>query len=162
MAELNKVVDLEKKIRELSAFHEVGKALTSTLDLNQVTNMVRCGKATSCSDADMNAVTGDRPWGLNNPRWQLFAYGPQSRMVPGTVIESHMYVVVWIGDDSSENDNKPLEDGMAITNPGRGIVELLAHGYGPGGVRRVVAATVSRTQSNGQSGARIISWREVR
>lgn len=36
MSEVNKVVDLEKKIKELSVFHEVGKALTSTLDLNQV------------------------------------------------------------------------------------------------------------------------------
>ena len=36
MAETNKIVDLEKKIKELSVFHQVGKALTSTLDLNEV------------------------------------------------------------------------------------------------------------------------------
>ena len=36
MGDSGKTVDLDKKIRELSAFHEVGKALTSTLDLSQV------------------------------------------------------------------------------------------------------------------------------
>ncbi|MBI4441975.1 MAG: diguanylate cyclase [Acidobacteria bacterium] len=36
MAETPRMVALEKKIKELSVFHEVGKALTSTLDLNEV------------------------------------------------------------------------------------------------------------------------------
>ena len=36
MAEADEAVDLGKRIRELSVFHEVGKALTSTLDLSQV------------------------------------------------------------------------------------------------------------------------------
>ena len=31
-----KILDLEKRVKELSVFHEVGKTLTSTLDLNQV------------------------------------------------------------------------------------------------------------------------------
>ena len=37
---LAKPPDLERKIKELSVFHEVGKALTSTLDLNQVLQKV--------------------------------------------------------------------------------------------------------------------------
>jgi diguanylate cyclase (GGDEF)-like protein len=36
MAEPEKLAGLERKIKELSAFHEVGKALTSTLDLSEV------------------------------------------------------------------------------------------------------------------------------
>ena len=36
MGETDSTVEMGKKIRELSVFHEVGKALTSTLDLNQV------------------------------------------------------------------------------------------------------------------------------
>ncbi|HWP84259.1 MAG TPA: sensor domain-containing diguanylate cyclase, partial [Terriglobia bacterium] len=36
MAEAEKVAGLERRIKELSVFHEVGKALTSTLDLNEV------------------------------------------------------------------------------------------------------------------------------
>src|SRR5882672_4863051 len=47
----------------------------SMLDLGEATDVLNCGKLTSCSDADLNAVTDDRPWGLNNPRWTLYAYG---------------------------------------------------------------------------------------
>ena len=36
MAENEKLAGLERKIKELSVFHEVGKALTSTLDLSEV------------------------------------------------------------------------------------------------------------------------------
>ncbi len=36
MDDNKKVLDLEKRIKELSVFHEVGRTLTSTLDLNQV------------------------------------------------------------------------------------------------------------------------------
>src|SRR5437016_7459109 len=36
MADTEKLQDLERKIKELSVFHEVGKALTSTLDLSEV------------------------------------------------------------------------------------------------------------------------------
>ena len=32
-----------------------------------------------CSDAQMNANTADRPWGRNNPRWRLYAWGPFDR-----------------------------------------------------------------------------------
>jgi hypothetical protein len=132
------------------------------LDLTQQTNVVRCGKTVPCTDAEMDAVTDDRPWGPNNPRWQLFAYGPLNRLLPGNVIDSAIYVSVWVGDDSSENDNRPLEDGALNGNPGRGIIELLAYAYGRGGARRRVELTVMQTQANGQSGARILSWREVR
>ena len=31
-----RIAELEKKVRELAVFHEVGKALTSTLDHNRV------------------------------------------------------------------------------------------------------------------------------
>ena len=40
MAETGKAADLERKIKELSVFHEVGKALTSTLDLEQVLRVI--------------------------------------------------------------------------------------------------------------------------
>src|SRR3990172_8325877 len=36
MADDNKLAGLERKIKELSVFHEVGKALTSTLDISEV------------------------------------------------------------------------------------------------------------------------------
>src|SRR5688500_12201988 len=68
------------------------------LDLVQATAMVRCGK-TSCSDAAMDAFTDERPWGVNNPRWQLYAYGPISEMLPTDTINSNVYAIVWIADD---------------------------------------------------------------
>src|SRR6185436_2079614 len=46
----------------------------STIDLGQAINMANCQKVTTCTDADMNLVTSERPWKLNNPRWKLYAY----------------------------------------------------------------------------------------
>ena len=40
MGDITKIGELERKIRELSVFHEIGKALTSTLNLNQVLQVI--------------------------------------------------------------------------------------------------------------------------
>ena len=119
----------------------------TTLDLGQATSMVRCGKVTACSDTDLTASTDERPWGANNPRWQLYAYGPMDAMLPTADINSNMYVVVWAADDPSENDGNPLQDGTLATNPGRGVIAMMAHAYGPQGVRRVVEVTLARTDT---------------
>jgi hypothetical protein len=139
------------------------------IDLTEATNAVRCG-ASACSAADLIASTEQRPWGANNPVWQLYAYGPLDRMLPAGGVESLMYVVVWIADDSAENDGDPLHDGgtppgcdpdedpvCADSNAGRGLVEVLARGIGPDGTRRSIAATLER-----RNGTRIVSWRDVR
>lgn len=143
----------------------VRDTVAGRLDLTEATSIMRCGKATSCSDGDMTERTDDRPWGPNNPRWQLYASGSMADMLPGAIASS-MYVVVWIGDDPSDNDDDPLLDGgpppegaTPAENPGLGILALQAHAYGPGGVRRVVEVTVGRTPANG---VRILSWRELR
>ena len=120
----------------------------STMNLLQATAMVRCAK-TACNDADMDTATDDRPWAKNNPRWQLYSYGPITEVIPTATVNSNVYIVVWIGDDPSENDDKPLTDGdeSAGQNPGKGVVSLLAYAYGPGGVRRVIEATLARTDT---------------
>src|SRR5688572_15170594 len=120
----------------------------SKLDLTQMTSMVRCLK-TACGDADMDAYSDERPWGTNNPRWQLYAYGPLNEMLPTATINSGMYVVVWIADDPSENDSKPLVDGDTTlgANPGKGVMSMLAHAYGPTGIRRVIEVTIARTDT---------------
>lgn len=117
------------------------------LSLTEATNVVRCGKVTTCSDADMNAITDERPWATNNPRWQLYAYGPINELLPTQSINSRNYVIVWVADDPSENDGNPLQDGTVATNPGRGVLAMLAHAYGPDGTRRVVEMTVARTDT---------------
>lgn len=123
------------------------------MDLHALTNMVNCGRVL-CQDADFDAVREDRPWGRNNPRWRLYGYGRLPR-------DSRVYAVVWVADDSSETDSDPVTDGRAGEggeNPGRGRLNLTAHGYGPAGTRRVVEATVARSDGN----LRVISWREIR
>jgi Tfp pilus assembly protein PilX len=111
-----------------------------SLNLTQLTNTIRCGTTSTCTDAQMNAATEERPWAANNPRWQLYAYAPLNQMLPTDSINSSMYVVLWVADDPSEKDGAPLID----TN---GVLSMIAHAYGPGGVRRVIEVTVARTDS---------------
>lgn len=123
------------------------------VDLRTLTHMVNCGRAV-CQDADLDAPREDRPWGRNNPRWQIYGYG----QLPGG---SRVYSVVWVADDPSETDSDPVTDGgggAGVENPGRGRLTLTAHGYGPTGTMRVVEATVVR----GDGELHVISWREVR
>jgi Tfp pilus assembly protein PilX len=118
-----------------------------TLDLNEATNMINCGKTTTCSVSEMNATTEDRPWGMNNPRYQLYGYGPVNDFIPSGELSSDLYVVVWLGDDPSENDNDPTKDGNAQTNPGTGVLTMRAEAFGPGGIHKIVEITVARTDS---------------
>jgi hypothetical protein len=131
----------------------------SRLDLAHATSTVRCGRPAGCSDADMAAVTSDRPWGANNPRWQLYASAPLRSMLRTGTVSSMAYVLVWAGDDSGESDGNPLAD----TN---GTILLLAHAYAPGGVRRAIEVAIARalapaSHGGGQVGIRVLSWREV-
>ena len=128
----------------------------STIDLGQVVNMANCGKAAVCGDADMDAVTPERPWGTNNPRWQLYAYGKLGDMLPNGRIDSPYYVLVMVGDDSSETDGKPLQDG--IDAPGAGVLALRAAALGPRGAQRTIEMTIARARA----GVRVLSWRETR
>jgi len=116
------------------------------LDLTQATNRVNCGKATTCSAADLDAVTEERPWGANNPRRKLYAHAPVVDLLPIGTITSPLYVIVWAGDDPSENDDDPAKDGSTQSNPGTGVVALKAVAYGPAGTRKVIEATVARTE----------------
>ena len=129
----------------------------STLDLGQVVNLANCQKATICSDVDMNAITEDRPWGANNPRWRIFACGRLRDMLPGGAIDSRFYVIAMIGDDPAEDDNDPMRDG-APPNPGAGIFAIRAEAFGPIGAHHIVELTVVRDGS----AVRPLSWRELR
>jgi len=131
-----------------------GRARTSA----EATALLTCRK-TACTSADMDERTADRPWGPNNPRWRLFAYGPAADLSPSGTVDSDAYVAVWVGDDPSENDGLPLVDGdeTAAPNPGRGVLTLLVHAYGPSS-RRMIEGTVARAAG----GVRVVSWREIR
>lgn len=124
----------------------------TTLDLTAATNMLDCGKLTTCSDADLNALSDERPWGTNNPRWRLYAYGRVDDMLPTESINSLDYVVVWIADDPADTDGDATKDGITPdlngnANPGKGVLAMHAEAYGPMGVKRVIEVTVAKTDT---------------
>jgi hypothetical protein len=132
------------------------------IDLDAVRNLANCAHAWPCSEAELVAFSSERPWGANNPRWQLFAYGPLGDIV-GPSSRSPFYLVVLVADDPSERDGDPLRDAVDPTNPGAGIIQLRGEAFGPRGSHREVAVTVARAVAPGPAGAalRLISWRGV-
>jgi hypothetical protein len=128
----------------------------SSIDLDEVVDQANCGKPRLCTSAEMDAVTSSRPWGVNNPRWQLYAYGWLRDTTPDATARSSCYVVVLVGDDPSENDGNPLQDGAAVGNPGAGVIAVRAEARGPRGARKVVELTIAR-----QAGPQLLSWREL-
>jgi len=122
------------------------------VDLGQQLNLANCGKPTTCTDAEMNAVTVARPWGTNNPRWKPYAHGPLSSVMPGA--ESGFYVLVLVADDPAEMDGNPLADAPGAADPGHALVVLRGLAFGPRGARCTVQLTVARAGPAG----RAVSW----
>lgn len=137
------------------------------IDLDEATNTLRCARRLPCRDVDITAVTVDRPWGANNPNWQLYAWGLLGPAVAGGGAGGP-YIVVWVADDPEETDGDPLHDGTTADNPGSGRLLLTAHAYGLSGTRRAIEATIVRKTGGEGVGAgapapvRVVSWREVR
>jgi hypothetical protein len=136
------------------------------VDLTAATNFLNCGKATACSAAQMDANSKERPWGVNNARWRLYAYGPFSGIAQ-LARPAPCYLAVWVADDAREEDGDPLTDGEGDGTPGQGVVRLRAEAYGPMGARRAVEAELVRhCLPAGQEGCqrrnRVQSWQEVR
>ena len=144
----------------------------STIDLAEITNLANCQKSTACSAADLAAITTERPWGANNPRWTPYAYGALSDMLGIQSIHSGFYVVSFVGDDPSENDGDPTLDGFSVggsANPGRGLVVVRAEAFGPRNAHRVLQATVAQVElpptAPGEpisTELRVLSWRQLR
>ncbi len=120
----------------------------STINLTAMTNMLNCNKVSTCSSAQMNAWSPGRPYGVNNPRWNLFAYAPLNDIIETGTIDSPMYVVVWIADDIGESDGDPaIDGGPPDTNRGRGVLMMRAEAIGPGGSRTALEITIKRTDT---------------
>jgi hypothetical protein len=135
-----------------------------TVDLTAATNQLNCGRATSCSDAQMDANSKERPWGPNNPRWRLYAYGPMGNIVQ-FARPADCYLLVWVADDLREEDGDALADANQ-DEPGHGILRLRAEAYGAAGLRRAVAAELARQclseAVSCRPRIRVQSWLELR
>ncbi len=114
------------------------------VDLGVETSSILCGLPSGCSEAEVAAVTDERPWGTNNPRWRLYAYGSLAALLQGDPQPLTPYVVAWVADDPTDADDDPSRDGDAATNPGRGVLMVLARAYGPRAARRSVQLVVER------------------
>jgi hypothetical protein len=124
-------------------------AAGGVLDLTHVVNLANCGQTSGCSTAAMNAVSADRPWGANNPRWQLYAWGSASALegVPRT--NGDYYAVALVGDDGAENDGNPMRDGMLPGNPGGGRLLVRGMAFGARGARASVELALVRISGGG-------------
>ena len=136
----------------------------SAIDLTGLTNVLTCGRAGACSDAQRSANSADRPWGRQNPRWGLFLHGP----APYLATPRHRtppYIVVWLGDDASETDDDPALDGGAAGGEGRHVLRARAEAFGSNGSRRAIEAELVRVCQGASPdevcllGARVRSWR---
>jgi hypothetical protein len=122
--------------------------------LEEAPHVASCGQPVPCTEALLRAVTGDRPWGANNPRWRLFAYGAAGGGPPAPSV----YTVVLVADDPLESDGDPGCDATPGT-PGAGLLLLRAEAFGPAGARRTVQATVERTVAgSGAVAPRFLTW----
>jgi hypothetical protein len=136
------------------------------VDLTLMTNMLNCGRSSTCTAAQMNASSRERPWGANNPRWRLFAYGPMQQFTQ-LARPASCYLAVWIADDGREQDGDPLADEADAMQPGHGIVRLHAEAFGVAGSRRAIEAELSKACPGGEEsaclpGIRVQSWQELR
>ncbi len=146
----------------------------ATLDLSALTNAVNCGHVAACTDAELDAATADRPWGANNPRWQLYAYGPLAALLSPEAAPSLFYIVVWVADDGAETDGDPTRDGGGVagaaggTPAGTGVIVVRAEAFGPAGARRAIEAAVALPVPAGEGeptmpgpqDVRILWWRD--
>lgn len=137
-----------------------------TVDLTITTNMLNCGRSTNCTSTQMNVSSQERPWGANNPRWRLFAYGPMQQLT-ALVRPEPCYLAVWVGDDGREQDGDPLADEANEHEPGHGIVRVHAEAFGFAGSRRALEAELLRVCPGGEAagclpGIRVQSWTEMR
>jgi len=105
--------------------------------------------------AELQAQAAAEPWGLNNPSWRLYAYGPLEGVGGG--MRSRSYAAVWVADDPAETDGNALVDSNRV-------LLLRAEAFGPHRTVRRLTATVGVPSGDlsGDLRPRVLSWREVR
>jgi hypothetical protein len=135
------------------------------INLAVLTNELTCGRATDCTDARIRSSTTERPWGANNPQWQVFLSSRASALVTLPPRNADVYLVVWVGDDAAERDDDRLRDGSGPDGEGRHVARIRAMAFGPAATRAAIDAVIARrcetiagTESC-EPGIRVQSWR---
>jgi hypothetical protein len=170
-------------VHELAAIHDWNLALTGTVrsavleqgdtavdlpdgsraGVEELTARATCGHVGGCPDTERNAFTAARPWGRNNPQWQVFGHGHLDRLIPGGAGLPPTVIVVWVADDPAEVDGDPLRDSgvgpEGEWRPGGCVLALRAEAFGPRLAHRTVVATVARPAPDCGPGARLVSLR---
>lgn len=133
------------------------------IDLAAESHLLNCGQPMPCSSAERAAITLERPWGANNPFWQLYLFGPLSSFA-GFRFPASTYVLVWVADDGRESDGRPEFDGGG--DAGRHVLRVRATAVGRDGARSSVEAELVRVCLDGrpacEPGIRVQSERETR
>src|SRR5205814_724562 len=96
----------------------------TSIDLVRAVNLANCQKSTACTVSELDAVTAQRPWGVNNPRWQLFGYGRMRDLLPSSAIDVPWYAILLAGDDPAHAAD---------------VIAVRAEAFGPRGAHAVVA-----------------------
>jgi len=138
---------LEGVLRSAGAVGSPGGVRTVAgrpVNLDQLRSLLECDQLAPCSDAATAAVTNERPWGADNPRWNLFRYGPWASF---TGVPSSMYVVVLVADDTAEQDGDPRQDSQQGA-PGGGRIRVRAEAFGPQGAHLAAEALLERNGEN--------------
>jgi hypothetical protein len=133
-------------------------------DLDGLTARATCGRPGPCSDGDRVTFTAARPWGPNNPRWQVFGHGRLDRLVPLGAGLPPVVVVVWVADDPAEVDGDPARDSgvgpSGERRPGGCVLAVRSEAFGPRSAHWAAVATVARPEpACGPAGARLVSLR---
>lgn len=118
-----------------------------TVDLVRWTNLLNCGRASGCTDGQIDEPSAERPWGRNNPRWRVFGHATTADLWGGSASPTVFHLAVWIGDDPAEEDDLPLVDapsGGEPPLPGSGIMRVRAESFGPRGAHATRTGTVLR------------------
>ena len=138
----------------------------SSASLSELTNLASCGHAEPCASAELTAFTVERPWGSNNPRWQVFGHGRLDRLLPGAGGAVPVEVVVWVADDPGDTDGDPLRDSETAPGgewtPGACVVAVRAEAFAARSGHRAIIATFSRGSPGCGTGIRLVSWHELK
>jgi len=94
----------------------------------------------------MDAVTAERPWGPNNPRWTPYAYGRLSDMLPSSdTIDSSYYVLLLSATTRPKPTAIPMRTATASQTRDPRVIAMRAEAFGPRQAHKVIELTAARS-----------------